>query len=256
MSSNLETQSNIDPANFLDEDHYDQKEFIINKFEFIRVLDETSYFLKEIVNRKDVGENRPLHLAVEQNYLNLVGLLFKYGAMAILHSANRNLPIHIAAKNGSTDMFDLLEQHNAISFKSNTEMENLFHISVGNNNVEFLKIACDHYKRKFHAFKYSKEFKHAFDSVNSGYLTPLFLAVSKSNTECVEILMQMRTGLKYHTDDYGRNLFHICAIFNSHHTFKFLVEEIERQKDEKILFQERGNKLVVRFCSLYFIFQI
>ena len=115
---------------FIDDELFDQNEFILNKFEFVRVLDETSCFMRELVNRKDVADSRPLHLAIEQNYVNLVSLLFKYGAVATLHSYKLNLPIHIAAKSGSIAMFDLLEQHNCISFKSNEDMNNLMHIGT------------------------------------------------------------------------------------------------------------------------------
>ena len=211
------------------EEQFNQKEFILNKFEFIKVLDETSYFLKEIVNRKDSCNNRPLQLAVEQDYLNLVNLLFKYGALSMLFSTNRNLPIHIAAKIGSIEMFNLLEQQNSISFKSNSSMENLFHIAAFHNNIEFLKTACEYYIKKYDSLKNYKEFKYALEAVNNNYLTPLFLAASKSNTECVRILIEMKPLSKYYLDDYNRNIFHICCLYNSYHTLKYLIDHIDNK---------------------------
>ncbi len=209
------------------EDRFNQKEFVLNKFEFIRVLDETSYFLKEIVNRKDHIEQRPLQLAVEQNYLEITSILFKYGALSMLYASNRTLPIHIAAKKGNVEMFHLLEQNNSVSFKSNGSMENLFHIAAFNNNVSFLREACEFFKKRFDQLKHFKDFQFSLDAVNNNYLTPLFLAASKSNTECVRILIEINPMSKFYVDDYNRNIFHICCLFNSYNTFKFLIDYVE-----------------------------
>ena len=209
------------------EDRFNQKEFVLNKFEFIRVLDETSYFLKEIVNRKDHVEQRPLQLAVEQNYLDIASVLFKYGALSMLYSANRTLPIHLCAKIGSVDMFHLLERYNSVSFKSDGNMENLFHIAAYNNSVDFLKESCAYFKKRFDQLKNFKDVQFALDAVNNLYLTPLFLAASKSNTECVRVLIEMNPASKFYVDDFSRNIFHICCLFNSYNTFKFLIDYAE-----------------------------
>ena len=124
-------------------------------------------------------------------------------------------------------MFLLLERHNSISFKSDGKMENLFHIAAFNNSVDFLKVACDYFKRKFDQLKHFKDFQFALDAVNANYLTPLFLAASKSNTECVKVLLEMNPQSKFYVDDYNRNIFHICCMFNSYNTFKFLIDYVE-----------------------------
>ena len=213
-----------------------QKEFILNKYEFVQALDETSRFLKEIVNCEDNFGQRPLHLAVEQNYLDLVNLFFKYGALPMLYASNHALPIHIAAKTGSVEMFALLEHHDSISFKSDGKMENLFHIAAFNNSVDFLRVACDYFKRRFEQLKHFKDFQFALDAVNSHYLTPLFLAASKSNTECVKVFIEINPSSQFYVDDYNRNIFHICCMFNSYNTFKFLVDYIESK-----LVEAEGN---------------
>ena len=106
-------------------------------------------------------------------------------------------------------------------------MENLFHIAAFNNNVNFLKEACEFFKKRFEQLKHFKDFQFSLDAVNNNYLTPLFLAASKSNTECVIILIEINPTSIFYVDDYNRNIFHICCLFNSYNTFKFLIDYAE-----------------------------
>ena len=214
--------------------HSNQKD-ILKKAEQSRIVDEIGSFLKDIVNKKDGMGKRPLQLAVEQNYLDLVDLLFKYGALSILHDSSHTLPIHIAAKIGSIEMFTLLKKHNSISFKPDYNMNNLFHIAVENNKIEFLKVACDYLASQI------KDFRYVFEAVNASYLTPLFLAVSKSNVECVKILIEVNSLSKFYVDDFQRNIFHVCSMFDSMDVFKYLIGLIERNFVDPETFYECAN---------------
>ena len=213
------------------ENQIEENEFSINKFEFIRIVDETTCYLKEIVNLQDTFEQRPLQIAIEQNYLDITNILFKFGAFPMLYAPNRTLPIHIAAKTGSVEMFFLLEKHHAISFKSDGNMNNMFHIAAFFNNIEFLKTSCEYFNQSFQKLLnfYFKELHSALEATNSNYMTPLFLAVSRSNLECVKILLEASPMSKFFIDDFDRNILHICCLHDSHNVLKYLIQLFENK---------------------------
>ena len=220
------------------EQYINEKEFILNKFEFIRIVDETNCYLKEIVNLQDSFEKRPLQLAVERNYLDITSVLFKFGALSILYAPDRTLPIHIAAKTGSVPMFRLLLKHNSITFKTDGTMNNFFHLASFYNNFDFLKEACDYFNQKFEEKNLYNDFKSALETINSDYLTPLFLAISKSNFNCVKVLFESMPNSKFYVDDFSRNIFHICCLHDSHSTFEYIIKFMDNnnmiEKDFKL----------------------
>jgi len=209
------------------EKHINEKEFDLNKFEFIRIVDDTSCYLREIVNLQDSFEKRPLQLAIEHNYLDVTSVLFKFGALSML---DRTLPIHIAAKTGSVPMFWLLARHNSVSFKTDGSM-NLFHLASLYNNYDFLKAACDYFSQKIEDSTLYSNFQLALDAINLDYMTPLFLAISKSNMNCVKILVDAKPTSKFYVDDLGRNIFHICCLYDSASTFEYLIQFMENSTD-------------------------
>jgi hypothetical protein len=236
------------------EKHINEKEFDLNKFEFIRIVDETSCYLKEIVNLQDSFEKRPLQLAIEHNFLDVTSVLFKFGALSMLYGPNQTLPIHVAAKTGSVPMFWLLAKHNSVSFKTDGSM-NLFHLASLYNNYDFLKAACDYFNQKIEDSNLYNNFQLALDAINLDYMTPLFLAISKSNINCVKVLDQAKRSSKFYVDDLGRNIFHICCLYDSANTFEYLIHFIGNNTDndsiesdhnyfEKTNYDPNSNELV------------
>ena len=124
---------------------------------------------------------------------------------------------------------------------------------MANNNVEFVRLACEYWKRKCASnasgggsgsgsgvgqsgsslnINSNSEIAFVFEAVNSSYMTPLFLATSKSNTDSVRLLIEMIPASLYHVDDLDRNIFHICALYNAHHTFNFLIERMDARRQQ------------------------
>lgn len=215
------------------EEYINEKEIVLNKFEFIRIVDETNIYLKEIVNHEDSFEARPLQLAIERNYLDITNVLFKFGALSILYAPNRTLPIHIAAKIGSVPMFWLLVKHDSVTFKTDGSMNNLFHLASFYNNWEFLKEACEYFSQNSKEKNLFNDFQFSLNTINTHYLTPLFLAISKSNINCVKVLIDSMPSSKFYVDDFGRNIFHICCFYDSYDTFEYLIQFMDKKLNER-----------------------
>ncbi len=229
---------------------------MLNHLDAFNLITQTWFFLQEnLINKKSskCGE-RPLGLAVKSNNINIVGILFKYGANFNLYSNGNNLPIHYVALNSmiNTDMLNLMIQNNAISFKHNSNMENIFHLASLTNNYKFLIIIIEY----FNQTNKLDILKRLIDSINSNQFTPLFVAIASSPTLsnsndqteslldtseneikpdnsylCAKLLIQNTNVNKFHLDSQANNIFHICALYNNYKVFNYLVYNNEELKE-------------------------
>ncbi len=71
-------------------------------------------YLDLALNKMDLNKQTVLHIAAENNHLNIVDVLLgKFNANGSLKDGkNGNLCIHLAAKTGSLKMLDILKKHN------------------------------------------------------------------------------------------------------------------------------------------------
>lgn len=121
--------------------HKNEKFSIIRSIlEKLKKLD-SSFSLYQVIKKEDSSRQTILHLAIENNHLNIVELLLKeYNFNNELNDGNRGvLPIHVAAKNGSLEMLKLLHKYCAVSFKQNFNLENAMHIAASYNRYKFIK---------------------------------------------------------------------------------------------------------------------
>jgi hypothetical protein len=73
--------------------------------------DESTQLIDQILRKEDSTRQTILHIAIENNHLHIVELLFsEYNLSRELRDSQRgNLPIHVCAKSGSIEMFKLLQ---------------------------------------------------------------------------------------------------------------------------------------------------
>lgn len=102
---------------------------------------DSMHYIYQVLKKEDVNRQTILHLAIENNHLNIVEKILKnYNEDNELTGGNRGvLPIHVAAKNGSMEMLSLLQSNGAVSFMQNPQSENAMHIAAGYNRYRFLR---------------------------------------------------------------------------------------------------------------------
>ena len=99
-----------------------------------------NFSFDDILRKEDAARQTILHLAIENNHLNIVELLFRdYNMSRTLKEGQRgNLPIHVCAKSGSIDMFQMLQSYQAVSLESNSYLENALHVAAYFNKSQFI----------------------------------------------------------------------------------------------------------------------
>ena len=113
---------------------------VLEKLKACESLVDSAHSLDNILKKEDSTRLTILHIAIENNHLNIVELLFRdYNLSRDLRDGQRgNLPIHVCAKNGSLDMFKLLQTYDAVSFKQNNNAENALHVAAFFNKSHFI----------------------------------------------------------------------------------------------------------------------
>lgn len=202
----------------------------------------------KILKREDQNRQTVLHLAVENNHLNIVEILFRDYNIAkdLKDGLNGNLPIHLAAKNGSCEMFYLLQKYDAVSFKPNNNLENALHIAAFHNRSKFI--------REF--LKYEKYLLENKDSEDSKFMqcicvceldkdqyipcirakdskqnTPLLTALAALNQRCVEELMENNLVETNAIDSGGNSIYHICTEYDNADSLKYLFQKTNPNND-------------------------
>lgn len=95
---------------------------------------------------EDESKQTILHIAIENNHLNIVELLLRdYGmSTEVRDTLDGNLPIHCGAKNGSHEMFNLLQKYDAVSFLTNRSLQNALHIAAFHDRSRFISEFLDY----------------------------------------------------------------------------------------------------------------
>ena len=161
--------------------------------------------LDQILAKEDNNRQTVLHIAIENNHLNIIELLFKdYNINKNMREGiTGNLAIHVAAKNGSIEMLKLLHNFNAVSFRQNSHLENALHIAATNNKHKFIKEFLKHEKAAISnadsnptdayipcACLCSSDYVTCAETKNAKQYTPLFTAIASLNQKCVQELLK------------------------------------------------------------------
>lgn len=195
-----------------------------------------------ILEKCDTNGQNILHMAVNNNHLNITELLLKdyYVNKELKEDKAGNFPIHLAAKNGMVEMFNILKQNDAITFTANNDGETPIHIAASNNKPRFL--------REFLNYEaYMIEHKDEIDpnsqtmpcvcgcsmldnhkalvtqSDTRGY-TPFHTAIVSCSQKCMdELIKQPEVNISARDKD-GNSVFHLCTEFDNIDTFKHLMQ--------------------------------
>ncbi len=114
---------------------------ILNKLKTACSTEEPSKLLQKAFTKEDSSRQTMLHIAIQNNHLNIVETLMRDYLIDkdICESKNGNLAIHEVAKTGSIAMFDLLEKYDFICSKQNNNLENALHIAASANRDLFIQ---------------------------------------------------------------------------------------------------------------------
>ncbi len=257
--------------------HKNEKLTIIKAIlEKLKNILDSSFSIFQVLKKEDNNRQTILHLAIENNHLNIVEhLLQNYNFNNELTNASRgNLPIHIAAKNGSLEMLSLLQKYHAVSFDRNTNRENAMHIAASFNRYKFIRqflfferalsqekteiemtimnadehmtciCLCEEEMIKFGACLKAKDCKQ---------YTPLMTALAASNQKCVneilgniddnEILEDILTA----RDANENTIYHICAEFNNIESLKFL---FQKHYLNDLVFCKNSSEDTILHCAI------
>lgn len=147
-------------------------------------LSENSFI--EVLSAKDRFENTLFDLAIKENHLKIVEILFKVNpAYKSICDHELNLPIHIAARFNSTlKTLELLEKFDCVSFDVNKNWDNVFHLAASTNKLDQIKDLVDRHSA-------SIDLTRLLNSFNADRLSPLLCAIAKGNIECADYLFDI-----------------------------------------------------------------
>eukprot|EP01135_Chromosphaera_perkinsii_P001701 Nk52_evm78s208 gene=Nk52_evmTU78s208 len=152
--------------------------------------------LKDLLNARDKNGNTPLHVAVEQDYVDIASFLLQHGADPNTHNYRIGTPLHTAAYFGRLQCIDML-----VHFKASVQARGYCnrspaHWAAARGNTECLRLLFD-----------SGAIINARDSYD---ITPTHLAAEHGHFEVLKLLLDRgaKVNLK---DDYGWTPAHWAA---------------------------------------------
>lgn len=226
--------------------------FEIDEKKLISNLKSRNY-LDIIAKKEDYNRQTILNIAIENNHLKIVELLFQEYNFSREHkdSQTGNLPIHIAAKNGSVEMLHLLIKYESVSFEANNNHENALHIAALNNKHKFIRefllherkaiTKSENFTSKQQQLHHPKEADYmpcicvceeidvesyalCIRQRDKNFYTPLMRAIAAGNQKCVDEFINDKYVELDCKDKDGLSIFHICTEFNNVDALKHLFQ--------------------------------
>jgi ankyrin repeat protein len=212
-------------------------------------------YLEMALVREDSARQTLLHIAIENNHINIIELLLRDYAVdrELKEGKQGNMAIHVAAKFGSIEVFNILQKYDAISFKSNNNGENALHIAARNNKSTFIKHFLDHETNLMNKIKENEDnlltnvnmkddtkvltslittatncmcncsHTPALYAINNQHYTPLMSAIVAGNEMCVEELAANIYCQLDAKDIDGNSIYHLCAEYDNIEALRFLL---------------------------------
>ncbi len=212
----------------------------------------TRNLLKLAFTREDSNRQPLLHIAIQNNHLNIVETLMRDYLIDkdIKDAKNGNLATHEVARTGSVAMFDLLEKYDFISNKQNNNLENALHIAASanrdlfihrylfyENNTDMSRVEC----------QCSCDSSVAIPSVqvlNKDFLTPLLLAAINGNLKCLrELSTDLNTKIDVR-DTNGNSVYHLFAEFSHLECLQYFLKN-HFAKNQKLLLSVNNQEETV-----------
>lgn len=181
--------------------------------------------LEQLLSARDLNDYTALHIAIQNNYYNLVKILIEeYGSKINLPCGqDKNLPIHLSAQVGSTEIFDLLVKYNSNIEETNSKNENCLHIAAISNKPKFI----EHFLKVEYQLK--KEY-YFYKCTNWREFTPLLAAANSSNLDCVKKLTSQNLNFDLSDRDIDdQTVFHLSAKPNNFKCFIYLLDLVDSE---------------------------
>jgi len=182
-------------------DHVEIVKMILNEAQR-----EDPALVKQLLGSSDTSSQMPLHVAVDQNCLETVKILFEHGAEAhVRMEDNFNYPLHLAAQNGVIEMLELVFDH----AKKQTHKQGPDILNVKNKGYETPLHKAASYNRET-AIQFLLDHGANIDASDEDGFTPLLVAASKANEAVTEQLINAGADVSLE-DSQGKNLLHMVA---------------------------------------------
>ncbi|KAG5452791.1 Transient receptor putative cation channel sub A member 1 [Clonorchis sinensis] len=129
-----------------------------------------------LIEREDIGQNRPIHAAVRTGSLAVTKFLLDAGANVIVKNANEHTPLHVAAIYGRFGIVELLLTRTPlVAYERDEDGNYAVHLAAKHGFTQVLKVILER--------------THQLDERNTSGWTPLTFAAGYNRPECVKLLI-------------------------------------------------------------------
>ncbi len=204
-------------------------------------------YLHLALTKLDNNQQPMLHLAVENNHLNIVESLLRDHNVEKDQKDGKygNNVLHLAAKTGSIKMLELFEKYNVLNNNQNNLLENPLHIAANYNRVQFIK--------KFLELENADKFQTTNPSVqmlNKNNYTPLINSVTTCNQSCFEEIVRDKN-VKFNVKtSNGSSIYHKCAEFNNVIAFKYSLKNFYSSNPQLLISKNVLENTVLHTAAL------
>ncbi|XP_063716937.1 transient receptor potential cation channel subfamily A member 1 homolog isoform X3 [Symsagittifera roscoffensis] len=160
----------------------------------------------QLLCSSDCSSQMPLHVAVDKNCLEVVQVLFEFGAEAhVKMEEDFNYPLHLAAQNGVLEMLELVYKYaKEQTHKSDPEI-----LNVKNKSMETPLHKAASFNREV-AVQFLLQHGSDIDAIDDERFTALLIAVSKGHEAVTEVLMNAKADITLE-DENGKHILHWVA---------------------------------------------
>jgi ankyrin repeat protein len=210
-----------------------------------------SLLIKNKINKKYYNDKTALHIAAEEDFLDIIKLLLKEISDEVINAKDDfgDTALHIAVLNSDAKIVKLLLEKmspdaiNAVDNKGNSA----FHSALIYNRLDIIPLLLEKMSQdeitKYgpKALQYSIELGHidvvklllekmsqdAINAADNQGLTALHIAASKGNLEIIKLLLEKTSEDAINAaDDYYQTALHTAFIFNKLEIIPFLLEKM------------------------------
>jgi ankyrin repeat protein len=168
------------------------------------------------LNHEIYGEKIPIHIAVENNNIEIVKYLIeeKKVNMNIRENYNRRTPLHIASERGFLDIVKYLIEKGANINIVDVLTETACQLSIRNKHVDVAKYFIEYFK--------TNNIINTPDFEGNYYI---HIAVSQNSIEIVKLLIENKICNVYMENNYAKTPLIIACEIGSIEIVKYLVEK-------------------------------
>lgn len=183
------------------------------------------------INIRNGALATPLHVAVEEEKVDLARMLLKVGANVTIEDSNSNTPIHLAARIGNMEIIKMIVEAEAPLHSRGFQGNSCLHMAAEFANYEAIE------------YFLSRGIKP--DTTNNLTQTPLHMVgacfARDRSRQCAELLLNSGANLNARTE-WGDTVIHPTAMYGA-------VDMLEYLLDEGISIAKEGNTSASEICA-------